>query len=161
MTKNTSFLLALALVTITGCKKSGGDGAAPSGKAVEAGPVKIAKLGLQIDIGGETSVSDGIGASSQMLASDSIGALNVQAADKKQTIDDAKSDAAMFNPKNLKAETLADGWALTYDNVGSAGANFFVTVQRDIGGKTYNCATTANDADHAKAVLAACKTLRK
>ncbi len=161
MTKNLSLLLAIALVTTAGCKKKDGDAATPSGKAVEAGPVKLAKIGLQIDVGGETAVSDGIGASSQMVSGEAIGAMQVEVADKKQTIDDAKSDAGMFNPKNLKAETLADGWALTYDNVGSAGANFFVAVQREIGGKTYSCTTTAGDGDHAKAVLAACKTLRK
>ena len=160
MSKHLSIVLLLAL-SVTACKKKDGDAGAPSGKAAEAGPVKLAKLGLQIDLGGETSISDGIGANSQMITGEGIGAMQVEASEKKQTLDDAKSDAGMFNPKNLKAETLADGWALTYDNVGSAGANFFVTVQRDLGGKTYSCSTTANDADHAKAVLAACKTLRK
>jgi hypothetical protein len=160
MSKNLSIVLLLALGA-TACKKSDGDAAGPSGKATEAAAVKLAKIGLQIDVGGEASVGDGIGDNSQMVTGESIGAMQVELADKKQTIDDAKSDAGMFNPKNLKAEMLADGWALTYDNVGSAGANFFVTVQRDIAGKTYSCSTTASEADRAKAVLAACKSLRK
>ena len=66
----------------------------------------------------------------------------------------------MFTPKNLKTETLPDGWVVTFDNKGSMGANFFVNVRRDIGGKSYKCSTTGSNADQEKAVLAACKSLR-
>jgi hypothetical protein len=67
----------------------------------------------------------------------------------------------MYSPKDLKADALPDGYAVTFNNTGSMGKNFFVDVQRDIAGKTYHCSTTGSDADQAQAVLAACKSLRK
>jgi hypothetical protein len=67
----------------------------------------------------------------------------------------------MYSPKNLKTENLADGWLISYDNTGGAGANYFATVRRDIAGKTYMCSTTTNEASRQAAVIAACKSLRK
>ena len=155
-------LLVMSLAFVGACSKKDGDGASSS-KAAEAKPaaVKLDKLGVQLDISGDSSVSDGLGANAQMITGEAIGAMQVEATDKPQTIDEAKSDAAMYSPKNLKADALADGWAVTYDNKGSMGANYFVTVRRDIGGKTYNCTTTGSKPEQATAVLAACKSLRK
>ena len=96
-----------------------------------------------------------------MLSGSGIGAMTVEVADKPQTMEEAKSDADMYTPKNLKAEKLADGWLVTYDNKGSMGANYFVQVQREIAGKTYKCSTTGSEAGQAAAVVAACKSLRK
>lgn len=95
-----------------------------------------------------------------MIQGESVGAMQVEAMKTPKTLDEEKSDADMFSPKNLKAETLPDGWALTFDNKGSTGANYFVSVRRDIGGKSYKCSTTGSDPGQAKAVLAACKSLR-
>jgi hypothetical protein len=87
--------------------------------------------------------------------------MQVEVAEKPVTLEEAKSDADMYSPKNVKADKLADGWSLTFDNTGGAGANYFVEVRREIGGKTYKCTTTQGDKDRAAAVLAACKTLKK
>jgi hypothetical protein len=89
-----------------------------------------------------------------------VGAMTVEITAKPQTLEEAKSDAELYSPKNTKEEKLADGWVLTFENTGSMGKNFFVQVRRDIGGKTYNCSTTGGDANQAAAVLTACKTLR-
>ena len=61
--------------------------------------------------------------------------VNVAEASDSQpkTADDAKKEADMFTPKNLKDEKLADGWVVTFDNEGSMGKNFFAQVRRDIG----------------------------
>jgi hypothetical protein len=154
-----SILLVSALFVTTGCSKKSGDAGASSG-ATKAAAVKLPKVALQIDVPGETLVSDGMSAQSNLVNGESIGALEVDLADKPQTLDEAKADAADFKPRNLKEEKLADGWALTYENTGSAGTNYFVQVRRDIGGKTYTCSTTGSKPDQAQAVLAACKSLR-
>jgi hypothetical protein len=156
-------ILFVAVALFAGCKKKE-DGGTAAGKTTEAkatGPTKLPKLGLSIDVPGAVEVGDAIMGEGHMLQGGSVGALTVEIDDKPQTIDEAKSDADMYSPKNLKDEKLADGWTLTFDNTGSMGKNFFVEVRRDIGGKTYKCSTTTGDAKQAAGALAACKTLRQ
>jgi hypothetical protein len=160
--------ISIVLVTValfTGCKKKEEDGA-PAGKPTEAkaaakgGPTKLPKLGLSIDVPGKVDVGDAIMGDGHMLMGAGVGAMTIEVAAKPQTLEEAKSDAELYSPKNQKEETLADGWVLTFDNTGSMGKNYFVTVRRDIDGKTYTCSTTGSDASQAAAVLAACKSLR-
>ena len=161
-------LLAVATLAAPGCKKdsgSTGGGAGTAAKPAEgeakAGPTKLAKLdNLSIDTGG-AEVGDGIGGDGVMLTGGAFGALTVSIQKTPQSVDEAKSDAGMYSPKNLKAETLPDGYVVTYDNSGSMGANFFVQARRDIGGKTYSCSTTVSNADQQAAAVAACKSLKK
>jgi hypothetical protein len=156
-----SIVLVTAVALVTGCKKQE-DGGAAAGKATEAkaGPTKLPKLGLTIDAPGKVEVSDAIMGEGHMLMGSGVGAMTIELTAKPQTLDEAKSDAELYTPKNLKEDKLADGWVLTFDNTGSMGKNFFVSVRRDINGKTYTCSTTGSDANQAAAVLAACKTLR-
>ena len=167
MIRASMFALAIASVTLfAGCgkkkddagssakttEKSGGGGEAKAA----AGPTKLPKLGLSIDVPGKVEVGDAIMGEGHMLQGESIGAMQIEIADKKKTLDDAKR----YGPKDLKDETLPDGWAVTYSNTGSMGKNFFVDVQRDIGGKTYHCSTTGSEEKQQQAVLAACKSLK-
>ena len=156
--------LAFALVaslSATGCsKKKEGEGGGGGGDKPAA--LKLPKAdNLTIDVPGEATVGDGIMGDGNLIQGGAVGALMVEPDKKPQTLDEAKEDAKMYSPKNVKGDALPDGWTLTYDNTGGAGANFFVQVRRDIGGKTYKCSTTTGDADQAKGALAACKTLRK
>jgi hypothetical protein len=153
-----TFIIA-ALAAVTGCSKKDGDGS--SKKPAEGAAVKLDKLGLQLDVSSGADVSSGMSEGGEMLTGEDIGAMEVAPAKTPQSLDDAKSDAKMYSPKNLKTETLSDGWVISYDNTGSAGANYFATVRRDIGGKTYMCSTTTNEASRQAAVIAACKSLRK
>lgn len=165
MIRASLVFVALAALAGTGCKKKeegGAGGAAASGKAAEpAGPTKLPKLGLQIDAPGKLEVGDAILGEGHLLQGSGVGAMQIETAEKTQTLDEAKSDADMYSPKNLKAETLSDGWALTFENTGGAGANYFVDVRRTIDGKNYKCSTTGSQPGQAAAVLAACKSLRK
>jgi hypothetical protein len=163
-------ILAVATLAAPGCgKKDSGSGSAaggtaatkPAGDEAKAGPTKLAKLdNLTIDAA-DAEVSDAIGGDGVMLTSGAFGALTISVQKTPQSIDDAKSDANMYTPKNLKADKLADGYVVTYDNTGSMGANFFVQVRRDLGGKTYSCSTTVSTADQQTAAVAACKSLKK
>lgn len=166
MIRATLVCFALTLA-FTGCsKKEDGTASAKTAEKSEgskpaAGPTKLPKLGLQIDVPGSVEVGDAVMGQGHMLQGASIGAMQIEIADKKMSIDDAKSDADMYSPKDLKADALPDGFALTYSNTGSMGKNFFVDVQRDIDGKTYHCSTTGSEESQQQAVLAACKSLRK
>src|SRR5690606_1829923 len=111
-----SMLLVTALA-FAGCKKNEQEGAS-AGKTTEAqapaGPTTLPKLGLSIDVPGKVNVGDAIMGDGHMLQGASVGAMTVEVKDKAQTLDEAKADADMYSPKNLKDETLADGWALTF-----------------------------------------------
>ncbi len=147
--------VAVMLVLLaSGCGKKDGDS-----KSGAAAAQKLPKLGLQIAVDGDATFGDAIMGEGDLVTAGSVGALQIETWKKPQTLDEAKEDASAFNPKNLKADTLPDGWALSYDNTGSMGANFFVTVRRDLGGKTYKCSTVANEAEQQKGALAACKSL--
>ena len=155
-------IVLVSFLAFAGCSKKDG-GSAAAGKAAEgkpAGAIKLDKLKLQIDVAGDPQVGDAIMGDGVQLTGETIGALGVEVMKEPKALDDEKSDAGMFNPKNLKAETLPDGWLVSFDNTGSMGANYFVTVRRDIGGKSYKCYTTGSNPDQAKACVAACKSLR-
>jgi len=152
------FTILFALVAAVGCGKKDGGGSSDDKPAA----VKLPKIVLQLDIPGEAMVSDPVMADvGNSINGEAIGAMQVEVMKTPKTVDEEKADAADFKPKNLKAEPLADGWALSWENTGSMGTNYWVTVRRDIGGKPYKCWTTGSKPDQAKNVLAACKTLRQ
>ena len=153
-----SMLLSSAATMTIGCKGKAG-GAAATSAATKAAS-KLPKTGLQIDAPGELDISDAMVGDGDMVTSAELGALNIVISTKPKTIDEAKTEASAFAPKDLVAQALPDGWAVTYSNTGSAGANFFVTVRRDIGGKSFECSAVANSAERGKNALAACKSLR-
>jgi hypothetical protein len=148
----TRFSSVLAILVIAACSK-GGDGKPKA--------VKLDQLGLSLDVPGDVRVDKAIMGDGQMVQGSSVGAMQVEIPKEAQTLAQAKEDAQMYTPKNLKEETLADGWALTYENKGSMGANFFVDVRRTIDGKNYKCWVTTGESSQAANVLTACKSLRK
>jgi hypothetical protein len=161
MTRISVVFIAVALFTGCGKKDEGGGGAGKATEGAKAGPTKLPKLGLTVDAPGKVEVGDAIMGEGHMLMGEGVGAMTVEIAKTPQTLEEAKSDAELYSPKNQKEEKLADGWVLTFENTGSMGKNYFVQVRRDIGGKTYTCSTTGSNAKQADAVLAACKTLRQ
>ena len=160
MTRFTILLLASSL--LVACSKSDSGKGGSAAKTAEGAAVKLGKVPLQATIvGDDINVGDGIGAHSVMVSGGDIGAMEVELADKKLEMnDEAKEVTSLYSAKNVKTEKLADGWVLTFDNTGSAGANYFVESYRDIGGKTYKCASTLGKPEQALAVVAACKSLR-
>jgi len=156
-------IVVSTFVFAAACGKKSDDGGSSSAKATEkAAATKLPKVGLQIDVPGEATVGDPIMADvGNSINSADLGAMQVEIFKTPQTLDEAKEDAKMYSPKSVKADALADGWALSFNNKGSMGENYFVTVRRDIAGKTYKCWATVDTKERGDAVLAACKTLRK
>lgn len=124
---------------------------------------KLAKLGVALDVVGEAEISDGVGKDSQMFGSPSTGMVIVSEVPgkSKKTLATAKKDAAeLFKAKNLQSGTLATGYWVSYENTGSAGKNYFVEVQHDVGKRTVRCESTSDSPEKAAAALTACKSLR-
>ncbi len=158
-------IVLVAVAALAGCSKkkdeAGGGAAAGGGGGGAAAVVKLDTLGLELDVPGKVEVGKAIGGDGSMLQGSGIGAMTVEVAKTPMPIDEAKSDAKMYSPKNLKDETLPDGWLLTYENKGAMGTNYFVESRRTIDGKEIKCGTTGGDAKQVANVVAACKSLRK
>jgi len=161
----TILVTLLSCFLLVGCddkKGSGGsEGSAESGGG-GATTVELAKLGLKADAPSGSKVSDApIGEGVMIQGPNLVVTIELASDTRPKTVEEAKEDADMYSPKNMKTEKLADGWAMTFENKGSMGANYFVKVRRDIGGKTYWCETTSSNVDQQKNALAACKSLKK
>ncbi len=157
-------LIASLTLTTAACgkkKEEGGGGAASGGGGAPAAaaPIKLDKVGLSITVqgGGEASAMG----DHNMLTGPEIGAMSVEVASAAKTADEIKKDAIeSYSAEGYQQTLLEDGFAATWTNKGSAGANFFVEVYRTIGGKAIHCSTTVSKQSQADAVLAACKTLK-
>ena len=106
------------------------------------------------------SATDGISSGYMIMGPGVVVAVELASDSRPKTLDDAKKEADMYTPKNLKDEKLADGWALTYDNDGGMGKNYFVNVRREIGGKAVWCETTSSSVDQQANALKACKSIK-
>jgi hypothetical protein len=139
----------------------GGGAAADGGGAAAGGTAELALplIGLKADAPAGTTVMDMGG--SDMVQGPNLVATVEKGDDKPKTGDDAIKDADMYTPKDPKVETLADGYALTFINVGEFGTNYFVNVRREIEGAAYWCTTTASSQEQSDNAVAFCKSLRK
>lgn len=142
-----------------------GAGAAAAGeKPAAAGPTILAKAGgLKIDLPEGASVSDGFGGTDGVSIMGTDLLVNIAEASeiRPKTVAEARKEAEMYSPKNLKDETLADGWTLTYDNEAAGGKSYFVNARRTIGGKSWWCDSVGTKPEQQANALAACKNLRK
>jgi hypothetical protein len=106
---------------------------------------KVRKMGKKVMVQGAGLVAT-VGAAGRFDAADAAAA-NKEANSNKGT--------------NIKSETLADGFLLTYENKGSAGSNYGVVSRRTIDGKAYACGTTVSSADQQANAAKFCKSLKK
>jgi len=143
------------------------DNSAPADEKAEEkkdGPqtIKIDKLGLSADVPAGAEASDAVIGEGVMIQGPGLVITIEEASDSTpKTLADAKEEADMYTPENLKEETLDDGWAMTFDNKGGMGTNYWVQVRREIDGKTFWCTTTAAQVEQQTNALAACKSLKK
>lgn len=137
-------------------------GAAPKAKSGAPLVIDLPKFGLKGAAAGETEAPIiGSGDPAMVMASTFAATVSGAKPTDPKKVKDGQEAAKLFNPKNMKTETLPDGWALTYTNTGSAGTNYFVSVRRDIAGKGYLCETSQSTVDQQNAALAFCKSLTK
>ncbi|MFO0672001.1 MAG: hypothetical protein U0235_20655 [Polyangiaceae bacterium] len=186
MKLSTLVASALVLATAAGCSKPSPEeqkkqeeklaatltsalaaaAAAPTGAPAAKGgaplTINLPKFGLKGQAAGETEAPI-IGDGDPAMVMAATFAANVSEAKKTdpKKLKEGQDAAKIFNPKNMKSETLADGWAITYTNTGSLGTNYFVSVRREIGGKGYLCETTQTTPEQQAAALSFCKSLAK
>ncbi len=163
--------VALLLLSLLACTKSPPDlqaGGAPSSVAStpSATPASTAAVLVPIPILG---ISGRVSASQHVNVSGDTNMVLVDAGaftarlwatkpNDPKTLADAEAFAKNFNPKKLHSETLADGWAISFEAMGS---NYEVIVGRDIAGTAYHCEATAESASDQPTAVAFCKSLTK
>lgn len=128
-----------------------------------AGPLELPKLGLKADAIADATVGEMIpkGEGHMVQGPGLVVTAQIASDSRPKTVEDAKKEADMYTPKNLKEEKLADGWAITFDNEGGMGKNYFVNVRREIDGKSIWCETTASQEAQQTNALNFCKSLKK
>lgn len=167
-------LIALAVVILAvSCSKKEGD----SGKSAEGGDkaaagesgggddnaaVKLADLdGLTIDVAKGTEPSKMGGDVMIMSMNESFTVRAAKDSDPK-TADDAKKEVTdLYKAKNIKDVTVDGGWGITFENTGSAGENYWLSMRREVAGKAYWCSTSVGHKSLRDGAVKACKSLRK
>jgi hypothetical protein len=137
------------------------EGAAAAAAAeAPAGDVDLPRFGLKIAVPAGATVGEAIVGEGHMITAPGL-VVTVQAPGSfsPENLEAAKEAAQMFSPTNVREETLADGFALTYENTGGMGTNYFVVVRRTLGDKTVMCETTAMSAEQQASALEACKSI--
>ncbi|MBA3456393.1 MAG: hypothetical protein H0T42_25065 [Deltaproteobacteria bacterium] len=122
--------------------------------------MKLPATGLEIDVPSGTVGKHSFGDVGHEVVSAATNQFLVEHSKDPDSLEDAKT-SSIEAYKNVQAETLADGYAVTYETEKDGKTSHLVKVRRDIGGKSYKCWTSTNDSAQAKAVLDACKTLCK
>jgi hypothetical protein len=164
-----AMVMVFALAAL-GCGKSE-SGTSSEGSAKPAGGEKAAggastitldKLGgLKADVPAGAKAGDAmVGEGVMIQGPDLVVTIETASETRPKTAEDAKKEADMYSPKNVYVENLADGWALTYENEGGMGKNYFVQVRRDVGGKAIWCETTASTTKQQQNALATCKSIK-
>ena len=149
-------IITLPLLLAFAC---GGDSKGSSGG--KASTIELTKLGLKADVPEGATAGDAIVGEGVMVQGPGIVVTVEVASDTRpKTVEDAQKEADAFSPQNLKSEKLSDGWALSFENTGGAGKNYFVQVRRDIAGKAYWCETTAAQPEQQTNALNTCKSLK-
>jgi hypothetical protein len=164
--------VAFLLLSLLACTKSppdlqarGSPSSAVSRQSVSASPSSTGAVTVPIPIlglSGRVSASEphvNVGGNTNMVlveAGTFTARLWATKPDDPKTLADAQAFAKNFNPKKLHGETLTDGWAISFEAMGS---NYEVIVGRDIAGKAYHCEATAESASDQPTAVAFCKSL--
>lgn len=151
-----------------GAKKDGASSAKP-GDAKAAGdakpaakPTKIEQVGLSADLAEGATVMKGMSEGSAMISTDAT-TMNVSLAKDTdpKTMEQGKSGAMLGDKgRGLTATAIPDGWIVTWENTGSMGDNFWLSMRREIGGKGYMCDTMQSNEAQRKAAIEICKSLK-
>jgi len=161
MMKRVVMVGLVSVAVAVGCGKSDSGGEGPAAKGGAPTVVSLDTLGLKAEVPAGAKVEKAIMGDGQMIQGpDLVVTVEVASDSRSKTLEDEVKDSDMYSPKNAKSETLPDGWAYSFENKGSMGANHFVKVRREIGGKSIWCETTSPSAAGAANALAACKSLK-
>jgi len=143
-------------------KKDGPASEKPAEKKAEAKATKIEQIGLSAMLPEGATVMKGMDATSAMVSTDATAVtLSVAKDTDPKTVEQGK-DGALLGDKGrgLKGDKTADGWIVTWENTGSMGDNYWLTMRREIGGKGYMCETTQSKEAQRKAAIEVCNSLK-
>ena len=161
---NKSIPLAIALLTAVSCsKKEGGNsGEGDNSGGGDTSPVTLADLdGLTVDIAKGTEPSK-MGADVMIISmSESFTVRAAKDSDAKTAVDAKKEATNLYKATNIKEITVDGGWGITFENTGSMGASYWLTMRREVAGKAYWCSTSVGHKILRDGAVRACKSLRK
>ncbi len=124
--------------------------------------IEIEKFGLKVDAPSGAQASDTVVGEGVMVRGPGLVlTIEIGGETTPKTLREAKQAADMYSPQNIQEQTLADGWAMTFENKGGMGTNYWVWSRREIDGTTYWCSSTPAQVEQQAHALAACKSLRK
>ena len=181
----TRWILALASLVLFGCSSDKADPPAAAKPATEApasaaapvgdraaaianapsplapGMTALEALGLQIALPPGSKFPPQPGPSYDIILPGSL-FVAVKEADPlaPKTLDDAKREAYVYSPTNLRAESLPDGWVVQFESDAAGGHLLWTQVRRRFGDKSYDCSGNARKGDEGP-IIAACKSLKR
>ena len=136
----------------------GGDEAA-SGDEAGLKDMVLLDLGIKAKLPADTQLSDMMG---EVMIQAPGCVLTVglprdsEPADMAATKQDFEST---YGAKEFKEEPMVEGWAITFQNEGSAGTNYFMEARRKVGEKEYSCSVLSPRAEHQACGLEVCRSL--
>ena len=153
---NLFLVLALGTFGALSCSKS------KSGAAAASVPLALAGLGVNAQVpDGSKAEKALVGEGLTIQGPDLVVGVEAAGTRRPKTVAEAREGASMYSPINMKEEALPDGWAITFENKGGIGTNYWVQARREIGGKPIWCDTTASTTEQQANALAVCKSLAK
>ncbi len=146
-----SFAIVVSFLATAGCKNKEEESSTPA-------PVKIEKLGLEIDLPGKAKIGELDG--TVTLNGKAFGEIFLDVETTPVNIEDLKKSTPGKEVSNFQSESLSDGVLVTYDyKMGSTTATS-VETHRALGGKQISCKANSSDKPWLTAATAACKSLR-
>ncbi len=76
------------------------------------------------------------------------------------TLAEARAEAQLFAPTELRETRLSDGWILTFESETAMGPSYWVQLRRDVGGRAIWCTSTSSSEARQLAALDLCSSLR-
>lgn len=181
----TRWILALASLVTIGCSSDKADPPAAMGKPAADTPASapapdraaaianapsplgpgmtaLEALGLQIALPPGSKLPPPQGSSYTIILPGSQ-FVDVSEADAvaPKTLDEAKREAYVYSPTNLRAEPLPDGWIIQFESDAAGGHALWTKVRRKFGDKSYECSGNAFKGDSGAPIIAACKSLKR
>lgn len=139
---------------------AGGDTAKKPADKKEPTATKIEQIGLTATLPPNAQIMK-MGDSAMVSADGMALTLKVAKDTDPKTVEQGK-DGALLGDKgrNLKADKIADGWIVTWENTGSMGDNYWLSMRREIAGKGYMCETMLSNDAQRKAAIDVCNSLK-
>lgn len=122
---------------------------------------EIGQLGVRVTLPPGGVVGNATLSSGALITGGGVGATVIRPADSgwPRTAAEAISSIASLDPREVRAETLADGWIVTFENGPVASPNYWFEGRRAPGGRPLMCTSTVTVASQRDRGADVCRSL--